>query len=165
MSIEDRKRYGETILKVTAGARSVPISFCSSLWGRKTTKRRLTMMFDVKNEKKHWMITIASVCLIVAASTSTAVWASSHTPKVKEKPLKQCLYLTTLEKLPVKRLNSKLLLLGMRPLKLLLYLTAPERLPFRRLNPKLLNPGMRSPRLLLYPTDPEKLPFQRLNPE
>lgn len=73
MSIEDRKRYGETILNVTAGARSVPVQFCSSLSGEgKQLKRRLTMMFDVKKmKKKHWMITIASV------------WASSHTPKVE----------------------------------------------------------------------------------
>ncbi|MCM3131383.1 peptidase M56 [Paenibacillus polysaccharolyticus] len=86
MSIEDRKRYGETILNVTAGARSVPVQFCSSLSGEgKQLKRRLTMMFDVKKmKKKHRMITIASVCLIAAASTSTAVWASSHTPKVEQ---------------------------------------------------------------------------------
>ncbi|WP_339837134.1 M56 family metallopeptidase [Paenibacillus sp. FSL R7-0272] len=85
MSIEDRKRYGETILNVTAGARNLPVQFCSSLSGEgKQLKRRLTMMFDVKKmKKKHWIITISSVCLIAVASTSTAVWASSHTPKVE----------------------------------------------------------------------------------
>ncbi|KAA8785345.1 M56 family metallopeptidase [Paenibacillus amylolyticus] len=85
MSIEDRKRYGETILNVTAGARSLPVQFCSSLSGEgKQLKRRLTMVFDVKKmKKKHWIITIASVCLIAVASTSTAVWASSHMPKVE----------------------------------------------------------------------------------
>ncbi|MDT0121751.1 M56 family metallopeptidase [Paenibacillus sp. RRE4] len=85
MSIEDRKRYGETILNVTAGARNLPAQFCSSLSGEgKQLKRRLTMMFEVKKmKKKHWIITISSVCLIAVASTSTAVWASSHTPKVE----------------------------------------------------------------------------------
>ncbi|MGO4530554.1 M56 family metallopeptidase [Paenibacillus sp. 2TAF8] len=87
MSFEDRKRYGETILKVMAGARSVPVQFCSSLSGEgKQLKRRLTMMFDVKKmNKKHRMITIGALCLIAVASTSTAVWASNHTPKVESK--------------------------------------------------------------------------------
>ena len=87
MSFEDRKRYGETILSVMAGARSVPVQFCSSLSGEgKQLKRRLTMMFDVKKmNKKHRMITIGALCLIAVASTSTAVWASNHTPKVESK--------------------------------------------------------------------------------
>ncbi|MGQ8871256.1 M56 family metallopeptidase [Paenibacillus sp. TSA_86.1] len=87
MSLEDRKRYGETILSVMAGARNVPVQFCSSLSGEgKQLKRRLTMMFDVKKmNKKHRMITIGALCLIAVASTSTAVWASNHTPKVESK--------------------------------------------------------------------------------
>ncbi|WP_434752177.1 M56 family metallopeptidase [Paenibacillus amylolyticus] len=87
MSLEDRRRYGETILKVVAGARSLPVQFCSSLSGEgKQLKRRLTMMLDVKKmNKKHRMITIGALCLIAVASTSTAVWASNHTPKVESK--------------------------------------------------------------------------------
>lgn len=85
MSHEERRRYGETILNVMAGTKKMPAQFCSSLSGEgKQLKRRLMNMFNVKKlKKKHWMLSMGALLLIIGVSTSTAVWASNHTVKVE----------------------------------------------------------------------------------
>lgn len=85
MSHEERRRYGETILNVMAGTKKMPAQFCSSLSGEgKQLKRRLMIMFNVKKlKKKHWMLSMGALLLITGVSTSTAVWASNNTVKVK----------------------------------------------------------------------------------
>ncbi|OPH00077.1 hypothetical protein B2I21_03650 [Chryseobacterium mucoviscidosis] len=84
MSYADRKRYGETILNVVAGSRSLPLQFCSSLSGDgKQLKRRLTMMLNVKNvNKKTFVIAISTLFLVTAITTVSTAWASSNTPRV-----------------------------------------------------------------------------------
>ncbi|HBU82241.1 MAG TPA: peptidase M56 [Paenibacillus sp.] len=84
MSYADRKRYGETILNVVAGSRSLPLQFCSSLSGDgKQLKRRLTMMLNVKKvKKKTFVIAISTLFLVAAISTVSTAWASSNTPRV-----------------------------------------------------------------------------------
>lgn len=87
MSHEERRQYGETILNVMAGTKNMPAQFCSSLSGEgKQLKRRLMNMFNVnKLNKKHWMLSMGALLLITGVSTSTAVWASSHTVQVEAK--------------------------------------------------------------------------------
>lgn len=85
MSFDERKRYGETILNVMIGSRELPVRFCASLSGDgQQLKRRLTMMLNVKNLKKHTVaITITTIFAISIIGTSTAVWAANSSPKVK----------------------------------------------------------------------------------
>ncbi|MEJ8547447.1 M56 family metallopeptidase [Brevibacillus borstelensis] len=84
MSYAERKRYGETILNVMTGSRSIPTRFCASLSSDgKQLKRRLTIMLTVKKLKKHTiMMSAAAVIAVGAIGTSTAAWAAAITPKV-----------------------------------------------------------------------------------
>ena len=84
MSHADRKRYGETILNVMAGSRNLPVQFSSFLSGDgKQIKRRLTVMLNVKkSNKKIFFLTITTLILVAAISTTAAIWASNNTPKV-----------------------------------------------------------------------------------
>ncbi|XID90450.1 M56 family metallopeptidase [Paenibacillaceae bacterium WGS1546] len=85
MSHAERKCYGETILNVMAGSRNLPVQFCASLSSDgKQLKRRLTIMLNVKKMKKRTLVmTIAALISVGAIGTTTAVWASSNTPKIE----------------------------------------------------------------------------------
>ncbi|WP_010271716.1 M56 family metallopeptidase [Paenibacillus senegalensis] len=85
MSHTERKRYGETILNVMIGSKDVPVRFCASLSGDGLQlKRRLTMMLNVRKLKTRTIVlTTAALIAVGAIGTSTAVWASNHTPQVE----------------------------------------------------------------------------------
>lgn len=85
MTYAQRKRYGDTILNVMIGARGLPVRFCASLSGDgKQLKRRLTMMLNGKKVKKHTVLLMTATIIIIGAiGTSTAVWAAKSTPDVE----------------------------------------------------------------------------------
>ncbi|MCY9763510.1 M56 family metallopeptidase [Paenibacillus alvei] len=86
MSHMERKRYGQTILNMLADTSEIPTEFCASLSEtKKDIERRLTMLLNVKKQKKHIIaITVTAVIAIGAVGITTAAWAAKNTPSIGE---------------------------------------------------------------------------------
>ncbi|GBF72975.1 hypothetical protein PA598K_01257 [Paenibacillus sp. 598K] len=87
MSPSERKRYGQTILSVSAGNAKLPTPLYASLSPHgQQLKRRLTLMMNSKPTRKKTFFLLSGTLLIAGiVGTSAAVWAADYAPAVDYK--------------------------------------------------------------------------------
>jgi|GEM_PF-890361 len=87
MSPSERKRYGQTILSVSAANAKLPTPLYASLSPHgQQLKRRLTLMMNSKPARKKTFFILSGTLLIAGiVGTSAAVWASDYAPAVDYK--------------------------------------------------------------------------------